>query len=143
MHQVHSLAGTNEQIFPNETFQYRRCRSVPFLDLAGQVGGQPLLRELTPRFEQWRKLVEHVSGHGFLGTMLTNDQQNRWGFITRDFEDAQLFRYTTFDRRGFIGHGTYNTADEACVALFDMGLRNIDDPNRLDDIATNCDWYTQ
>lgn len=132
-----------EQVYPGATFQDRRCMASTFLGLTQKVGGRGLSSSLSTRHQQWHELVNYVGKHGFLGIMLTTAEQNRWGFITRDFEDNQQFRYTTFDRRGFIGHGTYLTAEEACVALFDMGLRIVDDPHRLDEVSKNCNWYIE
>lgn len=143
MFQTQQNLTVKDQIYPDGSFQSRRCSSSNLLDTASKVGGKALVRDLAPRFKQWRELVQHVNDNGFLGTMLTTVDRNRWGFITRDFENGQLFRYTTFDRRGFIGHGTYNHAEDACIALFDMGFRVVDDPNRLDDVATSCHWYVE
>lgn len=132
-----------DQVYPGATFQSSRCMSTAFLSVAKELGGDKFMQELSPRFKQWKSLVQYVSTHGFLGVMLTTTDHNRWGFITRDFGDSQQFRYTTFDRRGFIGHGTYLTADEACIALFDMGLRIIDDPKRLDEVSSSSSWYIE
>lgn len=136
------ITAAEGNIYPGASFRTQRCASYIFQHLAQSELKPSAFNSLSPRREQWLSLVSHAETNGFIGITLATSERNRWGFITRDFEDNLKFRYTTFDRRGFIGHGTYNTAEEACIALFDMGFRLIDHPNRLDDVAASCNWYS-
>lgn len=133
----------NFQVYPSPSFSGKRGLSPTLSKLLDEAGGSSLLRNLSPRNEQWLAITNHVSSFGFLGLMLTTSEQNRWGFITRDVQDNDQYRYTVFDHLGFCGHGTYHSPEDACIALFDMGYRLVDTPERVEIIAKKCQWYIE
>lgn len=138
-----STTNFNAQVFPSADFAHQRSTSPGLREMLAKIGGEKLVHEISPRQEKWSAIVKHVSEHGLLGLMLTNAEKTRWGFITRDCSDNSMFRYTIFDHLGFSGHGTYATAEETCVALFDMGFREVDSPDRLAQVSSYCQWYIE
>ncbi len=136
-----STASFDTQVFPSAEFVHLRGTSPSLRKMLANLGGDKLISEFSPRQEHWSAIVKHVNEHGLLGLMLTNSDKTRWGFITRDCSDNAMFRYTIFDHLGFSGHGTYATAEETCVALFDMGFREVDSPDRLAQVSNRCQWY--
>ena len=82
----------------------------------------------------WLAVIEYVRLHGIAGTVLRDSDDTKWAMLTPDVTPG-MHRYTCFDQRGFFAHGTYHTAEEALIAVFDMGYRYVDDPQKLTKIA--------
>jgi hypothetical protein len=65
---------------------------------------------------------------------------NQYGFVLPDASDAGSFRYQLFDARGFFGHSTFTTAEEAILELCDNGYRELAPSDTLDKMSQTRDW---
>lgn len=97
--------------------------------------GVPELRPfLLRRYEQWKDVVSHVRTHGILGLVLRQEHRSQWVFISEDVNSG-MFRYSSFDRCGFFGHGVRSSLEKVLTDVFADGYRVIDSPETLDEVA--------
>lgn len=96
-----------------------------------------LMQRQDARRSRWLAVVAYVKDHGIAGTVLCTGQ-GRGAVITPDVQEG-CYRYSCFDDRGFFAHGTYDTAENALAAAFDMGYSEIADPEILEKMALN--WH--
>lgn len=103
-----------------------------------------IIKELTSKNARLIQALDAFDQVG-LGATYANEQQNAWAVIILDpLEDTTSisgasYRYQLYDRKGFIGHGTYPCPYAAIAEAFDMGYVSAC-PAQLDEIAASCLW---
>jgi len=118
-------------MFNDSMFENRFAVSGPILAL--YKANSDLMQRQAAKRSRWLAVVAYVKKHGITGAVLCADR-GRWAVITPDVQ-AGFYRYSCFDAQGFFAHGSYNTAEQALIAAFDMGYRCIDRPEILDEMA--------
>lgn len=106
--------------------------------LANRLGVD--LSEAEARQAKWERLCLLVEGQGVVGLTLSSGSK-RWAVITPACCSG-VFRYTSFDQAGFIGHGDYATPEDALVQAYQMGFTEWAPPNTLDLVAAGPAWVS-
>ncbi|MFL1449289.1 hypothetical protein ACI77O_12910 [Pseudomonas tritici] len=68
------------------------------------------------------------------------DRYQQYGFVLADAGQEGAFRYQLFDKRGFFGHSTHDTADEAIVELCANGYVELQPDDTLAIMSQTRDW---
>ena len=74
------------------------------------------------------------------GMTLKNAGNDAWVLLLEDASNAGKFRYQCFDAKGFSGHHTFNTLEDALTDAFYSGYRYKDDSNVLDRLSKTHEW---
>lgn len=74
------------------------------------------------------------------GLTLKDRHRDRWATILQDMTDPTMSRWQSFDRRGFIGHGQYLTAELAIEAAVDIGVSVVVDRGIINELAVTEEW---
>lgn len=100
----------------------------------------PDVFESTIRRENAALLAKDAFLREGYGLTLKDRNRDRWVMILQDMTDHSLSRWQSFDRRGFIGHGQYATAELAIEAAIDIGVSEIVDRRIVDELAITEEW---
>lgn len=139
---VHTAQANNFSTLPDSAYapmmgdtmlENRFAVSGPILAL--YKANPDLMQKQAARRSRWLAVLAYVKQHGITGTVLCADR-DCWAVITPDVQ-AGFYRYSCFDAKGFFAHGTFQTAAQALIAAFDMGYRQVERPEILDEMALN------
>lgn len=72
--------------------------------------------------------------------MIYKNSLKQYGFVLEDASDEGAFRYQLFDAKGFFGHSTFTTAEEAILELCDNGYTELVDADTLDKFSATREW---
>jgi hypothetical protein len=73
-----------------------------------------------------RERLLESNDNNLVGIEASNGDGTRWGVILPEMSGGGGFRIQTFDKRGLIGHQTYNTAEQALDEMVTQGYRKPD-----------------
>jgi len=87
------------------------------------------------------KLDEMFKLYDELGIgMIYKNSLHQYGFVLADASEEGAFRYQLFDKKGFYGHSTFTTAEEAILELCDNGFTELVDADTLDKFSATREW---
>ena len=72
--------------------------------------------------------------------MIYKNSINQYGFALADPSEEGAFRYQLFDAKGFFGHSTFTTAEEAILELCDNGFTELVAIDTLDKFSATREW---
>lgn len=126
---VCAILGVNMYLYSDETRQ--------ILEDFGQFD---ILKDFDKEkivYDEIVKMAEKCKG--FDGLTLKHTKYGRWAVITPD--PYYLCRYTCFDEKGLISHGSYHNYIQAFNDAFQAGYQELCSPDTLDRVASN--WNTR
>lgn len=127
-------------IYPNESMLALKRPSTIVSSFLMESENKTLYKELLERYQQWVEIYKFTKENGMLGLILTQKDYFQWAIITNEPSNKSkndVYRYTLFDRKGFFGHGVYDTPEQAIKAAFDMGYRHVAQSVCIDEIAAH------
>lgn len=86
---------------------------------------------------QFQRILYAYLDQGF---GLTLKSEYNYCVVLADASEPGRFRYQTFDKTGFIGHVTRNTAEEVLLDAFRVGFQDIDTSDVLERFSKTREW---
>ncbi len=84
------------------------------------------------------EMFKHFDENG-IGAIYKNSL-NQFGFVLKDASEEGAYRYQLFDAKGFFGHSTFSSAEEALLELCDNGHTVLVSPDTLDKFSATRLW---
>ena len=108
--------------------------------LAERLGSfvEDAAKELDAKQIALDSMFKQFDEHGF-GAIYKNSL-NQYGFVLHDASEQGAYRYQLFDRKGFFGHSTFSSAEEALLELCDNGYTEMVSPDTLDKLSATREW---
>lgn len=72
--------------------------------------------------------------------MIYKNSLHQYGFVLADASEEGAFRYQLFDAKGFYGHSTFTTVEEAILELCDNGFSELVAADTLDRFSATREW---
>lgn len=91
------------------------------------------------RQAQGREAKKHFEAMGGDGVELRHRNGDQWAFFLPDASEPGRYRMSTFDKRGFYGHRTFDTKDKAIEGAIEDGFVH-PDSGALDKLSATDDW---
>lgn len=108
------------------------------LELYEKTGNTDLVEDTRNSQALWHSLIDQTKETGLLGLILGNEADTQWAVVSQEPEaqgEPSQYRFTVFDRIGFLSHSCYPHLEQTVAEAFNCGYAHVCPDDTLDRLS--------